>query len=579
MSTPLPVEQPTGTKPPKKTKWYWNVLYAVLMLWVLGGVHALLLQDIPLLLFFLGIMFAMFYPIEAWLRPHLPPKGWQRLIAALAAGAWGMFVMEAALAVLVFVIPPFVISPQTTYLTEPRSTEFYGIDYQSVIEKQLDPGVPPEDNGFRLLTETFGRPFFGDKIKDEHWTRLCRYLELPAEIEPKLTFDELTLTPEEREIVGKLLWYNPLPLPEEAVPIVQRWLDENNAALDLFVTVSQKPVLYVPPILDGSDSTISTNEGIYRKITNSLQIRAKYRLTIGETNKAWDDVLVIYRLAEQHRRAVWNSLSFLYNVGFVGSANLSAESVLLHSGWTSDEICRKAEEIMPFQRTFHEDEFKFFIRNERLIILDQWQGLTNGRYHFTQDAGQGYWDRLQLRAMIRCMRPGIIMVTTNQRFDELEQHFFNDAQVLESIRNKRFPDQWYAYQMVAWYGVYGTMSRIFCDIYDPFIFSYWAEGLGCVSPRLQITTSLTRLAFALEAYRQDHEGSYPDTLVDLKGRYIDEIPLDPFSGESFRYAAEPSGEGKPGFLLYSVGQNGIDEEGRDRSDTPKGDDIRRRVPF
>jgi hypothetical protein len=34
----------------------------------------------------------------------------------------------------------------------------------------------------------------------------------------------------------------------------------------------------------------------------------------------------------------------------------------------------------------------------------------------------------------------------------------------------------------------------------------------------------------------------------------------------------------PGFLLYSVGPNGIDEEGRDRNDDPKGDDIRRRVP-
>jgi hypothetical protein len=65
---------------------------------------------------------------------------------------------------------------------------------------------------------------------------------------------------------------------------------------------------------------------------------------------------------------------------------------------------------------------------------------------------------------------------------------------------------------------------------------------------------------------------YPGGLNDLQERYLAEIPLDPFSGESFRYIVEP-----PDYLLYSVGPNGIDEEGRGSSDVPKGDDIRCRA--
>ena len=66
---------------------------------------------------------------------------------------------------------------------------------------------------------------------------------------------------------------------------------------------------------------------------------------------------------------------------------------------------------------------------------------------------------------------------------------------------------------------------------------------------------------------------HPDALDDLRGRFLDEIPLDPFSGEAFRYVVESEG-----FLLYSVGPNGIDEEGRNQQDIPKGDDVRRRKP-
>jgi hypothetical protein len=80
--------------------------------------------------------------------------------------------------------------------------------------------------------------------------------------------------------------------------------------------------------------------------------------------------------------------------------------------------------------------------------------------------------------------------------------------------------------------------------------------------------------FALEAYQRDHDGNYPATVEDLRGRFINEIPLDPFSGDLFRYVVEESG-----FLLYSVGPNGMDEEGRGNGDTPKGDDIRRRMPI
>jgi len=63
------------------------------------------------------------------------------------------------------------------------------------------------------------------------------------------------------------------------------------------------------------------------------------------------------------------------------------------------------------------------------------------------------------------------------------------------------------------------------------------------------------LGIELELHRRA-AGSYPNTLDDLKLAHLDEVPVDPFSGQPFRYRKE--GEG---YLLYSVDENGVDDGG------------------
>jgi len=572
----------SDTKPPKKkTKWYWNALRYVLLLWLLGGLNTLLLQDIPLLLFLLGVGFALVYPQE-----FLPPKekpplvSWRCLFASLIAVAWTWFVLTVAFALLLFVIPPFGISPQTTYLTEPRATKFYGIDYQSVIERELDPGVLPEENGFRLLAETFGRSFFG--CTDEHWQRMCEYLDLPTDIEQVLTFTawwkyEKTLEPEEQEIAKSFWSYQTQidqPLPEEAIPLVRQWLDENDAALDMFITAAQKPVLYVPPMFDAIlIATLIHNEDMSREMVRSLQIRVRYRLTVGEIDKAWDDVLTMYRIGELHRRGVWNTISSLVNASIVGMANKAAELVLLHSDWTAEEIRRKAEEIAPFLQPWRKDEIRLILRNDRFIALDSLMHMAHGTFGFNDHccgpSAPDAMERFQTQAVYRFIRMGMVMEIVNQRFDEFEQWYFSDE--LELSREDY--DIHVFFKNFVWYGFSGVMPHsigpMVVDLLIPAL-----EAWRTANKRQEADVLLLRLIFALEAYHRDNDGKYPEALGDLLGRTIDEMPLDPFSGEAFRYVLE-----EPGFLLYSVGPNGIDEDGRGYNDVPNGDDIRRRLPI
>ena len=90
--------------------------------------------------------------------------------------------------------------------------------------------------------------------------------------------------------------------------------------------------------------------------------------------------------------------------------------------------------------------------------------------------------------------------------------------------------------------------------------------------RTEQTQINLHIAFALAAYRAD-AGRYPVRLDDLAPKYLARIPADVFSGKPLIYRPTEND-----YLLYSVGVNGIDEDGRWTEDEPRGDDLRVRMP-
>lgn len=65
------------------------------------------------------------------------------------------------------------------------------------------------------------------------------------------------------------------------------------------------------------------------------------------------------------------------------------------------------------------------------------------------------------------------------------------------------------------------------------------------------------IAIELRVYKARH-GKYPDTLKELALNTTHELPLDPFTGQSYIYRKE-----KEGFIVYSVGANLKDDRGED----------------
>ncbi len=71
----------------------------------------------------------------------------------------------------------------------------------------------------------------------------------------------------------------------------------------------------------------------------------------------------------------------------------------------------------------------------------------------------------------------------------------------------------------------------------------------------------TITVLAIARYAADHDGLYPDTLEDLVPAYLNDVPIDPFSGEPMCYQRITQPNDTITFVVYSTGADGIDDGG------------------
>jgi hypothetical protein len=93
--------------------------------------------------------------------------------------------------------------------------------------------------------------------------------------------------------------------------------------------------------------------------------------------------------------------------------------------------------------------------------------------------------------------------------------------------------------------------------------------------RTELLGGMDQTACALAIYRADR-GRYPDKLSELVPKYLDNVPEDTFSREE----SSPIHYRRDGgaYVLWSVGNNGVDDNGRTYEDLDGDDWVLRPVP-
>jgi hypothetical protein len=154
-----------------------------------------------------------------------------------------------------------------------------------------------------------------------------------------------------------------------------------------------------------------------------------------------------------------------------------------------------------------------------------------------RETNQGY-DRLASATHLEDMTARIKALTAIET--DLRAQLANKISSLEDFVTKALSRQ--------------ERSELFANFILSGLLSSLKRGLA-VEDSANAKLELTRVAAALALYRAEHD-RYPEKLDDVVPDIIKELPRDLFHAKPYVY--KPEGQG---YLLYSTGENGVDDGG------------------
>ncbi|MBO0700958.1 MAG: hypothetical protein J2P46_21365, partial [Zavarzinella sp.] len=504
----------------------------------------------------------------------------------------------------------FTVGPETTYATGPVDPEGF-VDYPAALNERLAEGVTPETNANVLIVRALGPHPEGGTMPPEYYQRL--------EIDPPpeqgdyfLGFDKYYQAhlkgrrpeepggdwfteffgPEGEEIVVETdtqqRWqvrvdrYRQWPWTAKDQPEIADWLKQNEKPLAVLVEASKRSRYYNPLVARNADphsarilnSLLPTVQRC-REVARALACRAMLRLGEGDADAAWQDLLACHRLGHLLGRG-GSLIEGLVGVAIVQIA-ANGELALVSQGRPSakqalawrDDLGR----VPPMTTVADKMDL-----SERFMLLDILNGIAYHGPEFLGDVDQDGPPGARSSSNPfrgRLFRPSIDLDpafrNVNRMFDRcaaagrLPDRAARQAEYSKfehDIRQLKLSlSQMGLLERAAW----GKAER--GEMVGNVVMTHLVPAFGKIQDAADRADQIERnlhVALALAAYRAD-AGRYPARLAELAPKYLPEVPGDLFSGGPLVW--RPEGDG---YLLYSVGVNGLDEDGRWTDDDPKG---------
>ena len=637
---------------PKPKRWWRNPWWFLSPFWLCFvsfwfGFETLLLRNIPMLILMIAIIGGMWFipqlatwrlgKLEKDKRQHLKAFGHVGLIMC----GWLLYFCVISL-FMRYCVPYVVISPETTHVTRPLNDEGF-IDVIAALEERFAAKCKPEDNGFRFLLERFGmvemyrdsspeqQKFFGGILNEMlaipgHNVPDAVYQSPYQFFEERFKADENTDDDAEQAVslsdrLNEKM--NPLferPWDGAAMLEMAEWFAANNKALDLFGEAVRFPDYYAPIVRENKRTLLRELSDFdlrfARELVYGLQCRVMHSLTIGDTDLAIHDAMTIARLADARMRHATSDFHFATAVGFREKAELAFIDIIRHGDLSSEQLIRLRDErqlhdfLMPVSDLVFQTRMRLMqIQFEMMAFLPDFLTLQSSPPS-TYETTMYFWVAPLLKTTV--WTP--VLKDLQKKFDAWDEiatqppgkrqiEAFSSQYQRHEMASNLHGNMMTLVQQYMWKGQAVTAFQIISDFnlsleYPLFLSAVTAHYKTATRSRL------LNIAIALELYKHDHR-HYPASLDELAEKYLATIPDDPFTdGEPFHYRLEPqtttdshdatdSHEPQPGYLLYSVGSNGRDDDGVSGDDwhpqpadeepaeaepLPTGDDIRIRMP-
>lgn len=466
---------------------------------------------------------------------------------------------------------PLQISPATTLLTEPLTPDGR-VDYLAVLNQEASEGVPPQTNAAVPLFLATGLTH--ESYSDEMRSRFFGALQVPvpARDGPCLVLEhdfairirggsEEDGDRLEKELLEKanVLW------SRVRNPVLAEWLEFNKEPLAAVVKSLDDPDYYCP-LVSGTDDefllahTQTPMLGVGRIVGRALLARAMLAMFERRPDDAFADVLTCYRLRRRALRGVCAvdmvSASAIHSHACRGSLYL-----LEHTELSDEQLVTLStllnEDIVPPALA---DKMLRFQRFEALNLAATCA--SDGVPFWKESVARFHQDTLWGSPVVACYEDidwNTALQTINQQFDQLER----------AMELAEYPDRVEALTKVydqinyAYGTTFGVATRFRWDndvdrkqlseTIGGFLTAFICGPLVANELEVRWVTrqQLARLVVALERFRREDD-CFPTDLEALVPRYLDSVPLDPYSGEPMIYVQKTDG-----YLLYSAGSQAI----------------------
>lgn len=482
----------------------------------------------------------------------------------------------------------FTVGKETTYVTGPLDSSGR-IDYSAAINDRLGKGVTPENNAAVLLWAALGPHPEGVTMPAEFFRRLG--IKPPPEagtyfidIRPYIQ-DRLKMEPP-ADILDRHGRATSRPWSAEDEPLLASWLAANEKPLALTVEATRREEYYnplVPVVKDGVSSgllgALLPCSAKARALAAALCIRAMMLTRQGKLDAAWGDLMAVYRLA----RLVGRGGTLIEKLIGVAINQIAAAAVPAYIERVGNdakrlEACaRDLRDLPPLPDIAEQVE-----AGERFLLLDVVMNVDRYGLGFLSGDKPGAADIFGA-LVLNGINWDPALRTINQWYDRMAAGLRKKTRaervreydkLTEDLRalKERAADREATSKAVL--GAKDRAAALGQEVGNILV-SLMMPAAGKVQDgvdRARQTQDNLHVAFALARYRADHRG-YPKELKELSPKYLPRVPDDLFSGKPLVYQASDEG-----YVLYSVGVNGQDDDGRSYGDDPKGDDLTVRVP-
>jgi hypothetical protein len=487
----------------------------------------------------------------------------------------------------------FTIGKETTVVAGPLDKDGL-IDYPAALNERMRKGITPKTNANMLIWQAIGPRPEGQPMPAEFFAWL--QIEAPPEKGDYFigleTFIKDHLKIDDREQIDEIhnqqsnatrrVW------GDRQYPHIAAWLKANEKPIALVVEATKRPH-YFSPLVPGKNEKGSTgmltasvsSVQKCRELATALTARALRSVEEGKRDDAWQDLLACHRLARHVGKGAslieslvsiaLDHLASAADLAFLERAKLDAKQIAacLRDLQQLPPLPAVVEKIDQGERFMFHDSVMMMMR-QGPEYLETIAGKSSGKPH---PIAQRYFESIDWDPAMRKANQwfdGMVAAMRNPDRAQRAQHIHQVEVDIKELKAKSFPNAATMARMVL--GTPEMKGQVIGDILVTLLLPAVMKIQQAGDRNEQVQRNL-HLAFALAAYRHEH-GRYPAKLDDLAPKHLAKVEPDLFTGKPLVYRPMDGG-----YLLYSFGVDGRDNEGQGYDDEPRGDDLAVRMPL